>query len=87
MGVAEGFNGKANLPNGKAFGFKKPQSIESALFHVFSQLPEAMFALRFYIYLPGPLKQCALLTKMPRGWKAAPGARGGRLKAFNCPPD
>jgi transposase len=39
-GVVEGFNGKAKLTIRKAFGFRTPQGIEIALFHVLGRLPE-----------------------------------------------
>jgi transposase len=46
-GVVEGFNGKAKLTTRKAFGFRTPQGIEIALFHVLGRLPELVFAHRF----------------------------------------
>jgi transposase len=39
-GVVEAFNGKAKLTIRKAFGFRTPQGIEIALFHVLGRLPE-----------------------------------------------
>ena len=39
-GVAEGFNGKAKLTTRKAIGFRTPQGIEIALFHVLGRLPD-----------------------------------------------
>ena len=46
-GVVEGFNGKAKLTTRKTFGFRTPQGIEIALFHVLGRLPEPVFAYRF----------------------------------------
>jgi hypothetical protein len=46
-GVVEGFNGKAKLTTRKAFGFRTPQGIEIALFHVLGRLPEPKFSHRF----------------------------------------
>ena len=46
-GVVEGFNGKAKLTTRKAFGFRTPQGIEIALFHVLGRLPEPAFTHRF----------------------------------------
>jgi transposase len=46
-GVVEGFNGKAKLTTRKAFGFRTPQGIEIALFHVLGRLPEPTFTHRF----------------------------------------
>ena len=46
-GVVEGFNGKAKLTTRKAFGFRTPQGIEIALFHVLGRLPEPNFTHRF----------------------------------------
>jgi len=46
-GVVVGFNGKAKLTTRKAFGFRTPQGIEIALFHVLGRLPEPVFAHRF----------------------------------------
>jgi len=39
-GVVEGFNGKAKLITRKAYGFRTPQGIEFAMFHVMGHLPE-----------------------------------------------
>lgn len=47
-GVVEGFNGKAKLTTRNAFGFRTPQGIEIAQFHVLGRLPEPAFAHRFY---------------------------------------
>ena len=46
-GVVEGFNGKAKLTTRKAYGFRTPQGIEFALFHVMGNLPEPEFTHRF----------------------------------------
>jgi transposase len=46
-GLVEGFNGKAKLTTRKAFGFRTPQDIEIALFHVLGRLPEPDFTQRF----------------------------------------
>lgn len=46
-GVAEGFNGKAKLTTRKAYGFRTPQGVELALFHVMGNLPEPEFTHRF----------------------------------------
>ena len=46
-GVVEGFNGKVKLTTRKAFGFRTPQGIEIALFHVLGRLPEPAFTHRF----------------------------------------
>gem|GEM_PF-7135432 len=46
-GVVEGFNGKAKLTTRKAYGFRTPQGIEFALFHVMGNLPEPEFNHRF----------------------------------------
>jgi len=46
-GVVEGFNGKAKLTTRKAFGFRTPQGIEIALFHVLGRLSEPIFTHRF----------------------------------------
>jgi transposase len=46
-GVVEGFNGKAKLTTRKAFGFRTPQGIEIALYHVLGRLPEPAFTHRF----------------------------------------
>jgi len=42
-GTVEGFNGKAKLTTRKAYGFRTPQGIEFALFHVMGNLPEHVF--------------------------------------------
>ena len=46
-GVVEGFNGKAKLTTRKAYGFRTPQGIEFALFHVMGNLPEPKCTHRF----------------------------------------
>ncbi|MBM4021376.1 MAG: transposase [Planctomycetes bacterium] len=46
-GVVEGFSGTAKLTTSTAFGFRTPQGIEIALFHVLGQLPEPGFTHRF----------------------------------------
>jgi len=46
-GVVEGFNGKAKLTTRKAYGFRTPQGIEFALFHVMGHLPEPECTHRF----------------------------------------
>ena len=46
-GVVEGFNGKAKLTTRKAYGFRTPQGIEFALFHVMGRLPEPKCTHRF----------------------------------------
>jgi len=46
-GVVEGFRGTAKLTTSTAFGFRTPQGIEIALFHVLGQLPEPGFTHRF----------------------------------------
>ena len=46
-GTVDGFNGKAKLTTRKASGFRTPQGIESALFHVMGNLPEPKFTHRF----------------------------------------
>ena len=48
-GVVEGFNGKAKLTTGKAFGFRTPQNIESAFFLALGRLPEPKFTHRFWL--------------------------------------
>ena len=45
--VVEGFNGKAELTTSKAHGFRTPQGIEFALFHVMGNSPEPEFTHRF----------------------------------------
>lgn len=75
-GVVEGFNGKAKLTTRKAFGFRTPQGIEIALFHVLGRLPEPKFTHRFrrgglyirlvLLTLPSPaIKQGR--TSLPKG--------------------
>ena len=46
-GIVEGFNGKAKLTTRKAYGFRTPQGIEFALFHVMGNPPEPEFTHRF----------------------------------------
>jgi len=46
-GVVEGLNGKAKLTTRKAYGFRTPQGIEMALFHVLGRLPEPECTHRF----------------------------------------
>ena len=46
-GVVEGFNGKAKLTTRKAYGFRTPQGIAFALFHVMGNFPEPEFTDRF----------------------------------------
>ena len=46
-GVVEGFNGKAKRTTRKAYGFRTPQGIEMALFHVLGRLPEPQCSHRF----------------------------------------
>ncbi|MEI6255141.1 MAG: transposase [Planctomycetota bacterium] len=46
-GVVEGFNGKAKLTTRKAYGFRTPQGIEMALFHVLGRRPEPECTHRF----------------------------------------
>jgi len=46
-GTVEGFNGTAKLTTRKAYGFRTPQGIEFALFHVIGNLPEPEFTHKF----------------------------------------
>lgn len=46
-GVVEGLNNKAKLTMRKAFGFRTPEAIETALFHNLGHLPEPEFTHEF----------------------------------------
>jgi transposase len=46
-GVVEGLYGKAKLTTRKAYGFRTPQGIEIALFHVLGRLPKPKCTHRF----------------------------------------
>ena len=42
-----GFNGRAKLTTGEAFGFRAPKGIEISLVHVLGRLPQPTFTHRF----------------------------------------
>ena len=46
-GAVERFNGTAKLTTTNVYGFRTPQGIEFALFHVMGNLPEPEFTHRF----------------------------------------
>jgi transposase len=46
-GIVEGLNNKAKLTMRKAYGFRTPEGIETALYHQLGHLPEPKFTHRF----------------------------------------
>jgi transposase len=46
-GIVEGLNSKAKLTMRKAYGFRTPEGIETALYHQLGQLPEPEFTHKF----------------------------------------